>query len=311
MDKDLLEFHQYIRKFKKVVIWGLRRQYHTHRYIHQGFYQNLKKLGVPAVWADYHAKPSLIEKGDLVISSAVQGRGVGKIELPLADGVYYCLHNFAEDVVAKIPAPYRVSLQVYTSKADAADQKWGEVTYFDTKTQTLFQPWGTNLLPEEFKTPTFNNHKRVVWVGSVWNNPLGQGNVNEMGELKRALANNAIKFSAVRFVPDWLSIALIRYSRLAPAIAGRWQAENNYLPCRMFKNISYGQLGFSNVEKFNDVYKGAIITGSTITELADRALSLPKGSYLETIRRQQEITKQHTYMHKLIHICKAFETVNH
>jgi hypothetical protein len=47
----------------------------------------------------------------------------------------------------------------------------------------------------------------------------------------------------LKFVPDWVNVAAIRRSRIAPAIAGRWQVEHNYLPCRMFKNISYGQLG--------------------------------------------------------------------
>lgn len=296
------------KKFGKVVVLGLKTQYHTHRYIHAGFFGTLKKLGIPAVWIDY-SQGNIIQPGDLVISAYVKGKNVGEINLPIKTGVYYCLHNFAEEVCTQIDPKFLLRLQVYTTAAEKADQKWDEVTFFDTKLQTLFQPWGANLLPEEFKPPTFNNHKFVFWIGSVWDNELHQGNVEQIAELKQALAKFSLKFKAVRFVPDWLNVRLIRYSRLAPAIAGRWQAENNYLPCRMFKNISYGQLGFSNVKKFGDLLKNCNIEAESIQGLVEKLLSLSKSEYLETIRKQQEIVKSQTYVNKLNNICKALETI--
>lgn len=73
----------------------------------------------------------------------------------------------------------------------------------------------------------------------------------------------------------------------------------------MFKNISYGQLGFSNVPKFADLYKGCTLPGSSITELVDNALALPKKQALELIAAQQVVTRQHTYVQKLGNIFRA------
>jgi len=298
-------------KFRKVVVWGLKSQYHTHRYIHAGFYCTLKKLEVPAVWVDYGKKSeAALAAGDLVISAFVEGRGVDSHYLPIKPGVYYCLHNYPEEICAQIGLKYLLRLQVYTNKAENSGQKWDEVTFFDAKTRTLFQPWGTNLLPEEFKQPIYNRHTRVFWIGSIWDNALRQGNVAEISEIRRALSRCDVRFTALRFVPDWLNIKLIRYSRLAPAVAGRWQAENNYLPCRMFKNISYGQLGFSNVKKFQDLFGDFNISAESIEGLVQKALALPKQDYLSIINGQQRIAAEHTYAHKLLNIFKALEIIS-
>lgn len=306
MNIDVSGFQTFLERFPRVIIWGLKKQYHTHRYIHAGFYDTLKKLGAEVVWTDYDPKKAaLIKPGDLVISSQVQGKGVGECFLPIVKNAYYCLHNFSSEIRLKIDPKFLVNLQVYTSAAEAEAQKWNEVTFFNPATGTLYQPWGTNLLPWEFKKPTFNKAKIVFWIGSVWNNRLNQGNMSAILELKTALAAHGLSFFALRFVPEWLSVFLTRQSRLAPAIVGQWQEQNNYLPCRMFKNISYGCLGFSNVKKFGDLYNGANIIGGSIAELVNGALSLSRRDYLDMVSRQQEITKQHTYMHKLLNIYRA------
>ncbi len=310
MDNSLEVFKNHISKYRKVVIWGLRRQYHTHRYIHAGFYQTLKRLGTEVVWADYNSsQANLIEAGDLVISAFVSGRGVSECFLPIKPGVFYCLHNFPANVLEKIDRKYLLNLQVYTNAAEKSGEKWDAVTFFNKNTQTLYQPWGTNLLPWEFGKPVYNTNKNVFFIGSVWDNALNQGNMNEINELKQALKAHGLRFWALRFIPVWLNKVLIRHSRLAPAIVGRWQAENNYLPCRMFKNISYGQLGFSNVKKFEELFVGCNIGGDSILELADKVLSLSKNDYINIVTRQQEIVKSQTYMNKLINICKAFEII--
>jgi len=307
--KDVLK--KLAARYRKVVVWGLKRQYHTHRYIHQSFYRTLKKLGVPAVWTDFNPRQAgVIEAGDFVLSADPKGRFVNGHNLPVKKNVFYCLHNFSADIARQIDPKFLLHLQVYTNFAETADQKWDEVTFFNSQTRTLYQPWGTNLLSEEFRQPAFNNHKRVFWIGSVWNNGLNQGNINEIAELKRALGKKKLKFSPVRFVPDWLNIFLIRYSRLAPAVAGRWQAENNYLPCRMFKNISYGQLGFSNVKKFGDLFKGCNLNEPTTEELVDKALRLSQPDYLALIAEQQKIVRGHTYVQKLSNIFRAAEIIS-
>jgi hypothetical protein len=302
---------------KRYIIWGLRRRYHTHRYIHAGFFSTLKKLGKPVLWLeDSPENASRIQPGDLIITAEPRGRlvaaktSLADYHLPIRDDVYYCLHNYQQMFIEKIRRDRLVILQVYTNGVENGAEKWGSVTYFDPKLQTLYQPWGTNLLATEFSKPTFNTHKIVFWIGSIWNNDKNQGNTAAIGELKQSLAAHGIRFKPMRFIPEWLNKALVRYSRLAPAIAGKFQADVNYLPCRMFKNISYGQLGFSNVQKFREIFGAATLPGTTIDEMVSNALALPKDAYLELVRVQQEIVKQYTYVQTLANIEKAFEKVS-
>ncbi len=298
----------------KIVIWGLRNKYHTHRHIHKAFYENAQKLGFNVVWVeDEKVNSQVIEAGDLIISAEVVGKMVPekfKLEeynLPVRDDIFYCLHNFKTIFKDKLKPENYINLAVYYNMVLEIKniEKWGSATYFDTKTRTLYQPWGTDLLPEEFKQPVFNKNSLVFWIGSIWNNALNQGNMMEIEELKKVLKENKLKFFNLRFIPDWLNIFLVRTSRLAPAIAGKYQVDVNYLPCRMFKNISYGQLGITNVQKFKDILGDSFVEGDSIKELIKNALSLSKEEYLNKVRAQQKIIKNYTYKNSLENIIKT------
>jgi len=297
-----------LKKYNKVVIWGLRTQKHTHAYIHQSFYKGFVKIGANVVWVDDEVEnQSVIQKNDFVIAVNVANKN-----LPPLEDVYYCLHNFDDDFASSLADSRIVNLQVYTNRSEENSVKWDESTFFDAKEKILYQAWGTDLFEEEFYEPVNKSWFKVCfWVGSIWNNELNQGNVAEITEFKRVLARKKIKFIHLHHISDYLNVLFTRNSRIAPAISGKWQVINNYLPCRMFKNISYGQLGISNVKKFNILFGPELsVQGATIEELVDNALSLSNSQRKEMIRGQQEIVKKHTYAHKINNILKAFEKLS-
>ncbi len=296
-------------KIKRIVIWGLRKKYHTHRHIHQAFYKNAMKLGYKTIWVEDEKKSQkYIQPGDLIIASEVQGKMIPPkvafedYSLPIRDDVKYCLHNYQDVFKKQLKQDLYINLQVYVNDSENSDTKIDTARYFNTETRTLYQPWGTDLLPNEFKKPVYNNSKFVFWIGSIWNNSLNQGNLNEINELKSALRNRGIYFIKLRFIPDILNIFFIRRSRIAPAIAGRFQVNANYLPCRMFKNISYGQLGITNVIKFKDILGNTFIQGESIEEMVENSLNFSKEEYLERTKAQQDIIKNYTYK-------KSIETI--
>ena len=301
---------------KRIIIWGLRKRWHTHRFIHKAFYENAKKLGYKTLWLEDDKKnQKYIQSGDLIISADPVGKMVPEkhifeeYNVPIRDDVYYCLHNFKDIFIEKIPKDKLMFLQVYHNIVDNIPdiEKWGPVTYFDKNTKTLYQPWGTDLLPEEFKKPIFRKNKLVFWIGSIWNDTLNRGNLNEINELKQVLKKNNLIFTHLRFIPDWLNVFFIRLSRIAPAIAGKFQVDVNYLPCRVFKNISYGQLGITNIEKFRDILGESFIEGKNIEEIISKSLSLSKDEYSDIIKKQQEIIKNYTYKNALNNIFKALK----
>src|SRR5690606_20192513 len=125
----------------------------------------------------------------------------------------------------------------YNKEAEGFPEEYTAV-HFDPKTKTLYQPWGTDLLPHEFKKPIFTKNKFVFWIGSIWKGKNSEGNIQNIKELDQILKLKGLSLIPVRFVPNFINRFLVRHSRLAPAIGGPIQVETDYLPCRMFKNIS-------------------------------------------------------------------------
>lgn len=300
------------KKFNKMVIWGLKTKWHTHRFVFQAYYKVFKKYGIPVVWVDDDKKyQNVIEKGDLVFTAGgmhgkmvPEKKSLADYNVPIRNDVYYCLHAEPSFFTEKIDLNKSIKLRFYENEAEKYTKLY-EAVHFDENTRTLYQAWGTNLLSEEFKKPTFNNNCFMFWVGSIWNDKNNHGNIEEIGKLKTALSKHKLKFIKTRFVPNFMNTLLIRLSRIAPAIGGKRQVEVNYLPDRMFKNISYGQLGFSNIKKFNDIFKNCNIYDENMEIMVDRVLSLNKNEYLEMIKKQQEICKKYTTLDHLNNILKC------
>ncbi|MCK4292792.1 MAG: glycosyltransferase [Planctomycetes bacterium] len=306
-ERSETQLRRKIEKFNKVVVWGLKTQEHTHAYIHHHFFRTLEKLGASVVLVDDRREnEDIVESNDLVISVDVSSS-----HLPIRDNVYYCLHNCSDDIHRRIDPSRNIRLQTYMNSAAQAGQMWDQVTFFDGKNRILFQPWATDLLADEFEEPILEPVGNIVfWVGSIWNDRLDRGNVNEIEMLKDVLEKRNIRFIHLQGISGSLNIKYVRHSLIAPTIAGRWQVENNYLPCRMWKNISYGQLGVSNVRKFDDIFNDCTVKGQSIEELIDNTLSLPLSRYRDMIYEQQEIVKSHhTYVNRLLNIIRAFEAV--
>jgi hypothetical protein len=285
------------------VIWGLRTQRHTHRYIHHHFHRTLEKLGLPVLWVEDSARNAgSISGDDLVISVGTAGT-----HLPIVADAYYCLHNFEGSFHERIASNHNIRLQVYTNGASLLAEKWDTATFFHRPTRTLFQPWGTDLFAEEFEKPTFRRWPFVFWIGTVWDNSLHQGNRREINRLKAALKPHGLRFVALRHIPDRINVFAVRHSRIAPAIGGQWQVENGYLPCRMFKNISYGQLGMSNISEFHEILGDSGLLGNDIGDLVEKALALSESEYKQRVLEQQAHIVNHTYVNKLLNISRAFE----
>ena len=79
------------------------------------------------------------------------------------------------------------------------------------------------------------------------------------------------------------------------------------MPCRLFKNISYGQLGISNVARAKEFFGDAVVVGSKISALVDQALAIAPRERKAMLAEQQRIIANQTYAHKLANIARAFD----
>jgi hypothetical protein len=307
---NLDKFYAKRQLFKKIIIWGFKEQIHTHRFIHKHFYETLIKLGdTNFVWVDDLAENQhLIGMGDLVIVMNMACENI-----VFKKDVFYCTHNIDNTVNFKENISV-LQLQVYHNRisfSNEHDEYWEKVTLFNKLDKTLYQAWGTNLLPSEFYEPVYTNQSdSVYWVGSIWNNEHDQGNLNEMSQMKNSIIENKLKFIHKENVSVKDNIDLVRKSRIAPAFSGKFQVDVDYLPCRVFKNISYGQPAISNVNKFKELLNTTSFQKESIHDTITHCLKIDKATWINKVTEQQiYVANNHTYLNKLNNIFTAIEQV--
>jgi hypothetical protein len=198
-------------------------------------------------------------------------------------------------------------LQVYTTDVLTRNvEKIEECCYFQPEGNVLYQPWATDYLPSEIENLTslnFSNNSVVNWVGSIWDGD-GQGNLNQIMELQNSLKKYNIELRHV-VSPPHENKQYINSSYISPAIQGAWQVEKHYIPCRIFKNISYGEFGITNSKAVYDLLEQKILFDENISNLVDKAISYKEKITLSELNEQINLVKnKHTYINRINNILK-------
>ena len=96
---------------------------------------------------------------------------------------------------------------------------------------------------------------------------------------------------------------LIKNSLFAPALQFEWQVNKEYIPCRIFKNISYGKMGITNNSAVNDIFDNQLIFDKDLKTLANKCVvfnNLPKNIKIKQIIKLMNIVKdKHTYVSRI------------
>lgn len=297
------------KSFDKVIIWGLPLHSHTHSYIHDCFFKAFKSMGMETVWVQDTSEKI---ENEFLNNSLVVACGIDCKSLSVNKNCFYVLHN-VDDHRFRQNDNY-INLQVYTKDTllpDRAAERLSTFTYWQEDNRCLYQPWGTDLLPEEMiydPVPAPEVNKSVNWVGSVTDGD--QGNLKQLQEYAQSMASRiGIPVHVHRGIDRENMIKLIRSSNQAPAIVAGWQRENLYVPCRLFKNISYGQPTFSNSPVIKE------ICGDDFYEEDCAALAIKANEYLKNRDFDREknvietIRKEHTFVNRCNRILEMVEGV--
>ena len=276
---------------QKFCVWGFKNPpYDTFRHIHEAFYRALKFLGKNVSWLDARDDISGIDFSNtffITQNNAVM-REVGSI--PLREDCFYAVHNNIQGGRERFERldvlPYGVRL--------------AGIPEFDPNGLSVNIPWATDLLPHEIEankpSTVFQSRSKVVnYVGSVWS-----VNRKEIDAFANACFDNGINFSQVQggvSIED--NVRLIRESYMAPAIVGSGHPVG-YLPCRIFKNISYGQFGVTNSSYVNDLFEGRLVYNSdTYGLFFDARERLAKTPLSELHSLMDYVAKNHTYLNRI------------
>jgi len=279
----------------KIVVWGLPLHTHTHSYIHQAFHRASSRVGIESVWLeDSERCNEQVRQGDIVICC-----GVSDKNLFYKKDVKYVLHNSDRNDLRQGEF---ITLQVYTHDVlERNVEKINDLTYWENSSRTLYQPWATDLLPEEIEKiePSFSQSSTVYWIGSIMSGI--HGNIEELTTYSELCEKNGIHFKNARNLSIQQNYNLTRESRHSPVIQGKWQAEKGYIPCRIFKNISYGCWSETNSST-----TASLLGLDCHTSIESMYLSLEKSARdkneKKTLEMMNLVKEKHTYVNRLKNI---------
>lgn len=289
----------------KMILWGHKMHSHTHSYIHNGFFRAFKHMGFNAFWFDENDNVSNFDfSKSLFITEGQTDKNI-----PLREDCLYLLHNAYDAKYQPLKKINRcMQLQVYTD--DIIGYKIPQIEkciHYDIEGKCLYFPWATDLLPYEIDANksqiSFNKNSNVInWVGSIGAGTFG--NIDQITPFSNACQNNGKTFThavSQKSVED--NMRLIQHSYMAPTIVGKWQQEKGYVPCRIFKNISYGQFGITNSPRVYDLFDQKIVYNSDSHQLFYDARSKLENLTTTELHTLMDLVKnKHTYINRIEHI---------
>ncbi len=298
----LLLYINALSAFDKVVIWGHKLHSHTHSYIHESFYKAFKHLGYNVEWYDKSDDIHGIDfTNTLFLTEGQVDEGI-----PIRNDGVYILHNCNPQKYQGLDYFY---IQVYNDTVlnDPSVVQIDKCIYFNFPGRCLYMPWATDLLPNEIeevkqKVLSVKKHPSVYWIGTVGDGFYG--NKSEIEPFAKACKENKIQF--IPSNPNGTGISseehreLVLKSYMAPAIVGEWQKSVGYIPCRIFKNISYGQWGVTNSERVNELFDNKIVYNPNTYQLFKDAQKRMDTLTNEELFALMDVVKtKHTYLNRI------------
>jgi hypothetical protein len=173
-------------------------------------------------------------------------------------------------------------------------------------------PWATDLFPQEIEENIkkieviSKSYKQVChFIGMILDNPWKPCRV--------VCEKNNVSFLSVGgFSGNNVSIEenmkRVQESMIAPAFQEPWQITNGYIPCRIFKNISYGKMGITNNEVVQELFNDKLIFNTDVSVATQTAIAnVQKGENIELLKELMvEVKNNHTYLNRIEDIFQAF-----
>lgn len=287
----------------KIVIWGHPLHSNTFSYVHHAFYRAFISMGYETYWMFDNTDISNFNFSNCLFFT--EGQSCEKI--PIKKDCKYILHNCCQEKFKELPKENILTLQVYTDDVyKHGAKKINNYTFILDR--CLFQPWATNLLPNEinYLVPLENRERNINWIGTIGNKKYPEdqfSNLNEITLFIKACSEQKITFQHLSNIPEDSHINLIRKSYLAPQICGEWQRQNGYIPCRIFKNISYGQFGITNSKKVQEVFDGNLIYNSNCYYLFYEAESQKRKQKINSLMKL--VREKHTFVNRIKQILEV------
>lgn len=293
--------------FDKIIIWGHKLHTHTHSYIHYGFYRACTYMGYPTYWFDDNDDISQFNFSNSLFITEHQV----DTKIPIRQDCFYVVHPHVKPQYDRVSALNRVvTLRVFVNEVLSLPhrEQYEPFVYFDIPNRSIYLPWATDLLPEEIdrmkeKIKYIVPKKRVCYLGTIGHGGEGK-NINTIKPFIRAAIKDGFEFIsndpwAHPLDPDSY-VQITQESLLAPALQGEYQVNVGYIPCRIFKNISYGCMGITNSLRVWELFEGKIVYDANPRTLYRKAKNALDNHTLEKQYELMDFVKnRHTYINRV------------
>lgn len=322
----------------KIIIWGWPLYSHTFSYINEAFYRAFQYLGHETYWFHDGEFPENFDWSNCVFWT----EGFCESNIPLHSESVYFVHGCADpkkyiDVNVKrfIDVRYnykQLNDHIYNYAFDRDKSKEvGPVCYFEPRTNTtihyknnyreydcsdydkFYITWAANKLPNEFdENDMFIPKERAIYYCGT----LGSQGVNENMSVYGPFIAECHK-QGVQFVhndpwvnplPDAEVIARSQKSILGIDLRGPEHLRNGLLPCRVFKMMSYGQLGLTNSPDVYEQLEEHCVFESDPVLLYHKGM-LERTNYAKIKQGMEFVKENHTYVNRAKALLSILENV--
>ena len=178
-------------------------------------------------------------------------------------------------------------------------------TYYDSKNRALYQPWGTASFHDEFDnfSELDTTISEIYYVGTVWTD-----NINEINQFYTSCLKNNKKLIIQRTSSELESRKFIKASFIAPDIRLKHHVNVGYIPCRIFKNISYGKVPATNSEYVANFFGKGLLpytpNPENLVECNTEFYNSPKAREIFSFL-SNEVKQNHTFLTRIKHILEV------
>jgi len=312
----------------KIIIWGYPLYSHTHSYIHDAFYKAFKHLGYDTYWFHDNEYPENFDWDDCVFWT----EGFADKNIPLNKTSTYFVH-VCPDPAKYINAKVKRFIDVrynhlwhsdhnYNYVLDKSKvEKVGPCCYFkkkkDRRIQVLndhqqywiedydkfYVTWATNLLPHEFDFEDINHPRenKIYFSGNISAHGRCENYSSFEPFLKECRKNNVEFIHNDPFANPLSNEEVIlrtKKSILGVDIRGPEHLRNGYVPCRVFKSISWGHLGMTNSPEVYNELEGYCILQKNTSQLFYDAME-KRTDYKYITNAMKYVQENHTYVNRV------------
>ncbi len=302
--------------FNKVIIWGYPLHTHSHSYIHACWVKAFKYLGYDTYWfSDNNFDINFDYTNCLFITE-----GYADFKIPLHKSNIYYVHvcvdpqryldtgvrfidmRYNKTYNYDVNYEYNLDENLQTGKA----QQISSVTYYEDLEYypAIYTSWATDLLPHEFDFSLINTEveNNVYFIGSAG---------PHHNALIQALHKHNIKFIHIDCWKNPISfednMKLMQKSTINVDLRHDFHKNVGYIPCRVFKAISYGKIGITNSKRVQELFgENNIIYDDNVDVLVEMALQNKDDKEL-LMRQMKYVQENHTYLNRVDDLLKCLK----